>query len=413
VTGTPAEAASPPAYTMARGGPLELPGQLAEFLRTGPLGRVRLWDGSEVWLVTGWEAARAVLGDRRFSSDLRRPGFPRPRPAFRGDRRTSFAAARGFGGATLLRMDPPHHDVLRRALTGFFTARKVAGMRPLVEGIVGACLDDLEARGAPADIVHVLATPLPSLVICELLGVPVTDRAWFEEQSATMVAADATQRELIHALRVLTEYLDDLVTAKEREPGDDLLGRLIRGPGAGGSLGHGDLVGTARLLLTAGHETTASMLGLGVTALLADRSRWEALLAEPELVPRAVEELLRYHTIGQIGVSRVATADVTVAGRLVRAGEGVIVSIAAANRDPGAFADPDVLWLGRGARHHLAFGFGAHQCLGQGLARLELEVALAGLGRRFPGLRLAGAFEDVEFGHERMIYGVERLWVTW
>jgi cytochrome P450 len=374
------------------------------------MSRVRLWDGNEVWLVTGLEAARAVLADNRFSADLRRPGFPRLRPGFRGAPSASFATERGFGGATLLRLDPPEHDVLRRRLAGFFTSRKVEAMRRMVEGTVDACLDDLESRGAPADIVHALATPLPSTVICELLGVPVADRPLFEQLSAKMLAVHATQREMIHALRGLTEYLDDLVRAKEREPGDDLIGRLIRDPGT--PLGHGDLVGTARLLLTAGHETTASALGLFLVALLADRSLWETLSAGPERIPPAVEELLRFHTVGPLGLGRIATADVTVGGEVVRAGEGLIVSLAAANRDPSAFPDAEVLRLDRGARHHLTFGFGIHQCLGHGLARLELETALFRLTRRFPTLRLAGSLADIEFG-DRMIYGVERLWVAW
>jgi cytochrome P450 len=398
-----------PVYPMPRTDPLDVPPGLAELAARGPLSRVTLWDGSSTWLVTGWQEARAVLADNRFSADVRRPGYPHVRPGFRGTRVAS-AATRGVGGATLLRMDPPAHDTLRRMLTRFFTVRRAAAMRPMLEDRTDACLDDLHARGAPADIIGALATPLPSLVLCELLGIPVTDRPYFEELSAALVAFDASQRQVIGVLRRLAEYLDGLVTAMEQDPGEDILGVLIRDYASQGLLSRADLLGTARVLLTAGHETSASMLGLSLATLLQNRPAWRSLRAAPETIPAAVEELLRFHTIAHTGISRVATADVQVASELIRAGDGVIVSVEAANRDPAAFARPDALRLDRGARQHLSFGFGIHQCLGQALARLELEVALVRTMRRFPDLRLAG---QVAYGHDRMIYGVHRLEVTW
>jgi cytochrome P450 len=400
-----------PEYPMPRTDPLDLPPGLAQLKAAGPVARVRLWDGSEAWLVTGWQEARAVLADNRFSADLRQPGFPHVRPGFRG-RRTSVSTDSG-AGATLLRMDPPEHDRLRQMLTGYFTVRRTATMRPMIQQMADDCLDNLQARGAPADIIDALAVPLPSMAICDLLGVPVGDRPLFEELTATVLSAGATQRQVISALRRLVDYLDGLVTSAEQDPGDDILGMLVRDYASQGLLGHDDLVGTARLLLTAGHETTASMLGLCLVALLAHRELWQRMSASPQLIPGAVEELLRFHTIAQTGLSRVATEDVSVAGHLIRAGEGVIVSLAAGNRDSAAFDEPDALDLCRKARHHLSFGFGVHQCLGQALARLELEIALASTMRRFPALRLAGALEDVEFGYDRMLFGVERLMVTW
>ncbi|NUR58798.1 MAG: cytochrome P450 [Catenulispora sp.] len=400
-----------PAYPMQRSDPYGIPRQLAELAARGPVDRVRLWDDSTAWIVTGWREARAVLADNRFSADVGRPGYPHLRPGFRGSRLA--AAAGGAGGATMLRMDPPAHDELRRLLTGFFTVRRIATLRPMVEERAAACLDAVQAAGPPCDLISTLAVPLPSLVLCELLGVPVADRPHFEELSVALIDSAATQRQLIGTLRGLSDYLEELVTGKEKNPETDLLSVLVQGPVRDGRMSRADLLGTARLLLTAGHETSASMLSLTLATLLRDRTAWDFLGSAPEAIPAAVEELLRFHTIASAGLSRVATADVTVADQIIRAGEGVIVSVEAANRDPAAFEDPDRLRLDRGARHHLSFGYGVHQCLGQALARVELQVAIERTIRRFPTLRVAEGEGRIEFAHDRMIHGVHRLEVAW
>jgi cytochrome P450 len=249
-----------PAYPMERSDPYDIPPQLAELAARGPVERVRLWDDSTAWIVTGWREARAVLADNRFSADVSRPGYPHLRPGFRGSRLA--AAAAGAGGATMLRMDPPAHDELRRLLTGFFTVRRIAALRPMVEERADACLDAVQAAGPPCDLIPALAVPLPSLVLCELLGVPVADRPHFEELSVALIDAAATQRQLISTLRGLSEYLEQLVAAKEQNPETDLISTLVHGPVRDGRLSRADLLGTARLLLTAGHETSASMLSL-------------------------------------------------------------------------------------------------------------------------------------------------------
>jgi cytochrome P450 len=407
-----ATSAAVPDYPMPRPDPLDIAPGLTGVAARGAVGRVRLWDGSTAWLVTGWQQAREVLADDRFSADLRRPGYPHVRPGFRGTRAAG-AVGTGAGGATLIRMDPPEHDRLRRMLTGFFTVHRINEMRPMIEERTDACLDQLRAQQPPADLIQALAVPLPSLVLCELLGIPVADRPRFEELSAELVASQATQRQLIGTLRGLVSYLDELIAAKERAPGDDLLGTLITEQLRPGRLSRADLLGTARILLTAGHETSASMLGLSLASLLADRAAWAALREAPEAISDAVEELLRFHTIAQTGLCRVATADVRVGEQLIRSGEGVIVSLESANRDPAAFPDPGALHLDRGSRRHLSFGFGTHQCLGQALARLELQVVLARVIGQFPSLRTADGPEPVVFGHDRMVYGVTKLEVTW
>jgi len=402
---------SRPRYPMERTDPLDAAPGLLDLASRGPVNRVRLWDGQEVWLITGWRSARSVLADSRFSADVRRSGFPHVRPGFRGARIAGQAA--GAGGATLLRMDPPEHDVLRRMLAGFFSTQRVAAMRPAVESIADGCLDAIAAAGPPAELIAGLALPLPSLVLCEILGIPAADRPRFEKLSAALVAVHASQRQIIQTLRGLVDYLDELVTAEERDPGTGILGSLVRNEVAEGRLSRADLLGTARLLLTAGHETSASMLGLSLATLLRDRAAWDSLRAAPEAVPAAVEELLRLHTIIHTGLCRVAVADVAVGDQVIRAGEGIIVSLEGANRDPEVFADPGKLDLGRGSARHLAFGFGIHQCIGHALARLELEVGITHTMRRFPQMRLAAGDSAEVFNHDRLIYGMERLEATW
>jgi cytochrome P450 len=402
-----------PEYPMPRTDPLDLPPGLSELRNGPPLTRVRLRDGNVAWLVTGWREAREVLSDNRFSADLRTPGYPQLRPSSR-HWRAGFGTNSKTSGPTLLRMDPPRHDELRRMLAGYFTHRRITAMRAMVQGMAGACLDDMERRGAPADIVADLCIPLPSMVICELLGVSVADRPHFESLTASILAASTSQRDAIRALRSLVAYIDRLVTEKEQEPGDDILGMLVRDYASQGLISHADLVSTAGLLLAAGHETTANMLGLSLVALLEERRDWDALREAPAKIPGAVEEFLRYHTIAHSGIPRVAMEDVRVADQLVKAGVPVLISVAAANRDPAVFLNPDALRVDREeAGRHLSFGFGIHQCLGQSLARLELEVALASVLRRFPAMRMAGKLGDVAFGHDRIIYGVEQLMVTW
>lgn len=257
---------------------------------------------------------------------------------------------------------------------------------------------------------HAFAMPVPSLVICELLGVPYADHDAFQRWTRTMLGTASTSAESNGAEAELGEYLLALVTRKRGEPTDDLLGGLV----TAGELADGELVSIAHMLLVAGHETTANMLGLGTFALLRQPDQLARLRRDPALVDGAVEELLRYLSIAQFDVGgRAALEDVDLDGRLVRAGEVVTVSLPAVNRDPRRFDDPDALDLTRPASRHLAFGHGVHACLGQHLARTELRVALPALLARFPGLRLAIPADEVPMRYDMPIYGVYRLPVEW
>jgi cytochrome P450 len=346
---------------------------------------------------------RAVLADPRFSS---RRGFLfnpfRPMP-------TEPENLVGMAPGQFLGMDPPEHTRYRKTLTGQFTVRRMRVLEPQIARIVGDHLDHLAAAGAPADLVQAFALPVPSLVICELLGVPYADRADFQCRSSTLLCASADLQVVFQARAEMREYMHGLVQAKRRAPGDDLLSDLIRHD----SLVDAELSTMGSTLLIAGHETTANMLALGTLALLQHPGQLAALRARPELVDHAVEELLRYLSIIQFGLIRTALEDVTIADRHIRAGEPVVCSLAAANRDPAHFPEPEQLDVMREYSPHLAFGHGVHQCLGQQLARVELRIGLGALLERFPGLRLAVPPEEVPMRDDMLVYGVRELPVTW
>jgi cytochrome P450 len=298
-------------------------------------------------------------------------------------------------------------------VVGEFTVRRMEALRPRIQQIVDGHLDLMLAGPRPADLVPALALPVPSLVICELLGVPYADHDFFQSRSSTLLRHSAPAAERERAADELTSYLDELVTGKEKAGADDLLGRQIAKRRADGPDGHDDLVGLAFLLLLAGHETTANMISLGTLALLEHPDDIEAIRQDPARTPGTVEELLRYFTIAELATSRVATQDAEIGGVLIRAGDGVVTLGNAANHDPDAFGQPDRLDIGRGARHHVAFGFGPHQCLGQNLARIELQIVFDTLFRRVPGLRLAAPVEDLPFKDDGTVYGLYSLPVTW
>ncbi len=387
---------------MRRDDPFHPPPDYARLRAELPVSRVRLRTGQRVWFVTRQADAKVVLGDPAFSSVPSAPGYPAIRPLPEGPPPPG----------VFLAMDPPEHTRFRRMLTGEFTVKRMAALRPVIDEVIADCLAELTAVDGPVDLVEVFARPVPSLVICELLGVPRSDREFFNERSQVQLDRAASASAVAQAVEELRVYLDGLVRSKTADPGDDLLSRLVVQRLRTGELTHEELVGIARLLLVAGHETTANMIGLSVLTLLAQRSRWEELCADPGLVPGAVEELLRFSSVVQQGVARAVVAEISVGGQRMRPGEGVLVALASADRDERVFADPDTLDLRRPAGRHIAFGFGVHQCLGQMLARAELVAALTALTRSVPGLRLAIDPADVEFRPDMAVYGISALPVT-
>ncbi|TBO57565.1 cytochrome P450 [Streptomyces kasugaensis] len=404
VTATTPQTQDAPAFPSDRTCPYQLPDGYARLRdEQGSLRKVTLYDGRLAWVATKHETARKLLADPRLSSDRTHVDFPATSPRFEGlrDRRPAFIG-----------MDPPEHQAKRRMTISEFTVKRIKGMRTDIERIVHGFIDELLAAGPPADLVSRFALPVPSMVICRLLGVPYADHDFFQDASRRLVQATDVAS-AVAARDDFEEYMDGLITKLQAEPGSGLLGSLVAEQLANGEIEREELISTALLLLVAGHETTASMTSLSVITLLEHPDQHAMLRADPGLVPGAVEELLRYLAIADLAGGRIATADIEIDGQLIRAGEGVIITNSIANRDGSVFEDPDTFDVHRSARHHLAFGYGVHQCLGQNLARLELEVIITALFDRIPTLRLAVPVEQLTLRPGTTIQGVNELPVTW
>ncbi|SDF78096.1 Cytochrome P450 [Lentzea fradiae] len=386
--------------------PFDPAAALTELSGQGRVHRFEQADGDVVWLVTGHEEARAVLAEPRMSAD--RMNSPRARRVISPELHAEMFPPERRAGSFIF-MDAPEHTRIRKMLTGQFTVRRMRDLTPRVHEIVTSHLDAMVEKGPPADLVRDFALPVPSLVICELLGVDYGDRDEFQERTAKLLSLDATIDEQIKNATGLRVFMHSLVRSKQAAQGDDLLSGLVRDT----DLSTDELVGVANLLLIAGHETTANMLALGTFALLEHPGQFAKLRDEPELIDNAVEELLRYLSIVSMGVARHAKEDVEIGGVTIRAGETVVVSVPAVNRDPGQYEDPHALLVDRPRGHHVAFGHGIHQCLGQQLARVEMTVGFTELLRRLPSLRLAVPVDEVPLRTDMSIYGVHRLPVTW
>lgn len=362
--------------------------------------------GNPVHLITRHEDVKAVLSDHERFSNSRPPGFTLPGAPEMSEEELASARA-----GNLLGLDPPEHQRLRRMLTAEFTIRRMKRLEPRIVEIVDARLDSMAAAGPPSDLVADFALPIPSLVICELLGVPYEDREDFQHRSTLQLDLSLPIAERLALQQRSRDYMRGLVGRARKDPGEDILGMLVRDHGA--ELSDDELVGIAGLLLLAGHETTSNMLGLGVLALLRHPEQLNAVRDDPDAVGPAIEELLRWLSIVQNAIPRFTTTDVEVAGVRISAGELVFASLPAGNRDPGFIDSPDVLDIRRGAPGHLAFGHGVHHCLGAPLARMEMRIAIPALLRRFPTLALAEPFESVQYRSFHFIYGLKSLAVTW
>ncbi len=404
VADTHANAPSAPAFPQDRTCPYAPPPGYPAPETHGAVSRMRLYDGSEIWAVTGHAEARALLIDPRFSADRRNPSFPVVVP------RTEDQAS---VETPLIGVDDPRHARQRRMLISRFSLKNVAALRPLIQRTVDDLVDAMLAAGPGAELVSAYALPVPSMVICSLLGVPYADHEFFESTSRELITAP-TADEARAARQKLYDYLDGLVETKRGQDaaGPGLLDDLVAERLADGQVDRAELVMMAMVLLVAGHETTANMIALGTYTLLEHPDQLAALRAEPELMPGAVEELLRYLSIAD-GLVRVATEDVELGGQTIRAGEGVLLPTSVVNRDATVYERPGTLDVRRSARHHIAFGFGVHQCLGQNLARAEMEIALSTLIARIPTLRLAVAPDEVPIKPGGTLQGLFSLPVTW
>ncbi|MES9557898.1 MULTISPECIES: cytochrome P450 [unclassified Streptomyces] len=364
----------------------------------GPVHTVRTDEFDRVWLVVGYDEARAALADPRFAKDWRGlPGAPAESdPIF----------------LNLLELDAPRHTRLRRLVAREFTARRVEALRPRVQQITDELLDAMVPAGR-ADLVDALAFPLPMTVICELIGVPDLDRDAFRLLSNGVVTPTSPEGEM-EAVRAMNEYLGELIEDKRRSPGDDLMSALVRTRDEDGdSLSPDELVGMAFLLLVAGHETTVNLIANGVRALLGHPEQLAALLADPELIGGAVEEMLRYDGPVENSTLRFPREPVRIGQRVIPAGVPVLVSLAGADRDPARYPEPDTFDIRRDAQGHLAFGHGMHFCVGAPLARMEGRIAIRTLLQRCPSLAPDAGAGELDWIPGMLLRGVRGLPVRW
>jgi len=357
-----------------------------------------VWNGQQVWSVSRYQDIRAALVDPRLSAETLPDLFESS-----NEKPVIFA-----------RTDDPEHHRLRRMMTSQFTFRRTEAMRPQIQKLVDDYLDAMIDKGPPADIVRDFALPVPSMVIALLLGVPSEDLELFQRNTSLGLDVKSTDEERAQGFLAMYAYIQELVPRKERDPGDDLISRLITDYVATGQLDYNTVAVNAVIMMQAGHETTANMIGLGTVALLEHRSVFERLgqTDDAAVIANAIEELMRYLSIVHAQVDRIATEDLILGGQQIRTGDRLLMNLPAGNWDPEFVDSPDALDVARNARGHLAFGYGTHQCIGANLARVEMQVAFATLARRLPGLQLAVPPDELRF-KEADIYGMKELPVTW
>jgi len=373
-------------------------------LREKGISRIPTPFGEDAWLVTRHADIRAVLGDaERFKIAQR--GIPE----LPGAPKLTDEQLATLRAGNLLAADPPEHTRLRRMLTPEFTLRRMRRLEPRVQRLVEEHLDAMEAAGSPCDLVPSFALPIPSLVICELLGVPYEDRAGFQDRTTRMLDMSGPIEERVGLQMESRAYMAELVARNRAEPGEELLGTLVREHGD--DVTDDELIGIGALLLMAGHETTANMLSLGTLALLRHPGQLDLLRKEPERIDAVVEELLRWLSIVHSGTFKETTTEVEIGGRRIGPGELVACALPAANRDPALVPDAERLDITRGEPGHVAFGHGVHHCLGAPLARMEMRIAFPALFRRFPELRLTSA--EPSFRAFGIVYGLNSLEVAW
>ncbi|MFE1959566.1 cytochrome P450 [Streptomyces sp. NPDC059479] len=387
---------------------LEPPAEWADLRDRCPVARVKLPSGDEASLLTRYDDVKQVLSDPRFTRQLDAPDAAR----------VSANESGGVFNSSLASSVPQTgegHQRWRRMLTKWFTAKRMAALRPEIEAMADRLIDEMVEHGHPADLKASLGFPLPVWVICDLLGVPDSDRDKFAHWSDTLLNLTRyEQPEIDAAQKEFAEYMAAHISAKRVKPGEDLLSELIIGTDAdGGGLSDTELVGTGQGLLVAGHETTANMIGKMIGMLLADRRLWEQLVADRSLVRTAVEEALRFDANAGFGIPRYIGERIEVSGTVLPAGTTVVCSMAAANRDDAAFDAAAEMDLTRSPNVHLTFGAGAHSCLGQALARTELQAVLTVLLRRLPTLHLAVPARDLRPVEGLAVGGLRELPVRW
>ena len=391
-------------FPVARTDPFMMPDIYMQLQRDHPICKVRnTVDGQEAWLLTRYNDVRDMLVHPNLSAEPSTPGYPQM---------TAGHAAAPKRAGDFVFLDDPEHARFRNLLTREFLVRSVEGLRPKIEALIDRLADGMLKKGPTLDLVAEFALPVPSMVICDLLGVPYDDHETIQDLTASRMKLNNDGKKAYGAAEDLISYLDPIVADKEKHPTDDLLSRLAANV-AKGVVNHQEVVHMARLLVSAGHETTANLIALGTILLLRHPDQFADLMADPALTAGAVEEMLRYTTIVHATPRRAALADIEIAGHIFRKGEGIIPFTAGANRDPSVFPDPNRFHIRRNPRNHLSFNYGPHHCLGANLARLEMQIVIQRFYRRFPGLAFAIPYDEIPFKLDSLMLGAYSLPVTW
>lgn len=394
-----------PHFPFRRTDPLHPPAELREARAVEPVLPVTLWNGARAWVVTRQKEIREVLSDdERFSGRFGQENFPTV---------TEARVAVDRGERAFVGMDNPDHDRFRRMFTREFSVRRMMALEPEIRAIANRLIDELEEAGSPQDLVPLLAVRFPSLVMSLLFGSPYEDHRFIIECAVARHGLTQTPGEAERKARELADYCRRLIEARMAEPRDDMVSRVIADQVRPGFLSVAEFAEIGAMILRAGHDTTTNMIAMGALYLVRDPKLAERLRAEPAEIRRAVEEFLRFTSPVQFSPRRVARVDVELAGVRIRQGEGLFLSLASANRDEAVFSSPDAIDIDRDNSAQLAFGYGIHQCLGQVLARIELQVMFEVLLARLPGLRLAVPLESLRFKHDMQIYGLHNLPVAW
>lgn len=400
------------AYPLQRECPYKPSDDTARFREPGPITQVRLYDGKTAWFVTGPAEVRALLADPRMSSLATYDNYPVIDESLLHMRATREMAREVEGGfpEVLFGVDPPEHTRQRKMLLPRFTNRKISKYRPVIQRIVDQRLDVLMQQGPGADFMTHFAAPVPMMVVCLFLGVPYEERDFFQAPMGDLLIPEKADQ----AFEDFTEYLQQLIRAKEESPspGEGLLDDMVVNFVRPGKLTREELAAMAMAILMAGTATTTSAIALGTLALLDHPGQYEALVADPSLVPGAIEEILRYVNLVE-QLSRVAMEDVEVAGHVIRKGDGILLSCAAANLDPSISSHPDEFDITQPPTNPLAFSYGLHHCLGHNLARLELDIVFRTLVKRLPNLQPAVPIAEIPWYYDFTVSRLKTFPVAW
>ena len=394
-----------PHFPFSRTDPLHPPAQYRDARAAQPVMAVTLWNGKRAWLVTRQQEIRQVLADdERFSGRFNQEEFPTV---------TEARVAVDQGERAFVGMDNPDHDRYRRMFTREFSVRRMLALEPQIRDIADSLISQMRAAGSPQDLVGSIAVPFPSLVMSLLFGSPFEDHRFIIECAVARHGLTQSPEQAASKARELANYCRRLIEARMDEPRDDMVSRVIAEHVRPGHLSVEEFAEISAMILRAGHDTTTNMIAMGVIYLLRDPALAERLRAQPQAIRAAVEEFLRFTSPVQFSPRRVARCDVELAGVLIRQGDGIFLSLASGNRDETIFTNPDQIDIDRDNAAQLAFGFGIHQCLGQVLARIELQVIFERLLTTIPSLALDSPLESLRFKHDMQIYGVHNLPVRW